>query len=376
MIIKNANVYNENNTFKIRDIHMTEDRITDTSPNGDTIIDATGLYAIPGLTDIHFHGCAGVDFCDGTPKALETIAKYEAANGITTICPATMSLPEEMLSAILKNAADYHQEDGSTLCGINLEGPFLSVKKKGAQNEEYIRKPDLDMFFRLDELSGNMIKLVDVAPEEEGAKDFVVKLKGKKVISLAHTTADYNTAKEAFDLGASHVTHLYNAMPPLHHRDPGVIGAALDTPHCNVELICDSIHIHPSVVRATIKMFGEDRIVFISDSMMATGLPDGEYSLGGQEVKVVGKKAVLKNDEGAIAGSVTNLFDCMKNAVLNMGIPFETAVKASAVNPAKIIGIYEDYGSISCGKIANIVLLDDAFHIKYVIINGKVINKR
>jgi N-acetylglucosamine-6-phosphate deacetylase len=376
MIIKNANVYNENNTFKIRDIYMTEDRITDTAPKGDTTIDATGLYAIPGLTDIHFHGCAGVDFCDGTPKALETIAKYEAANGITTICPATMSLPEEMLSAILKNAADYNQEDGSILCGINLEGPFLSVKKKGAQNEEYIRKPDLDMFFRLDELSGNMIKLVDVAPEEEGAKDFVVKLKGKKVLSLAHTMADYNTAKEAFDLGASHVTHLYNAMPPLHHRDPGVIGAALDTPHCNVELICDSIHIHPSVVRATIKMFGEDRIVFISDSMMATGLPDGEYSLGGQEVKVVGKKAVLKNDEGAIAGSVTNLFDCMKNAVLNMGIPFETAVKASAVNPAKIIGIYEDYGSISCGKIANIVLLDDAFHIKYVIINGKVINKR
>jgi len=376
MIIKNARVFNENQTFEEKAIFIDNDLIVSYNknhPSNDMIIDAAGLYAIPGLTDIHFHGCAGYDFCDGTLEALDTIAKYEAQNGVTTICPATMTLPEERLSDICKNAAIYNNSEGAILCGINMEGPFLSLKKKGAQNAAFLHKPDMEMFDRLDKLSGNKIKLVAIAPEMEGAMDFISELKGKKVISIAHTTADYDTAQEAFQKGASHVTHLYNAMPPFQHRDPGVIGAAFDAPDCKVEIICDGVHIHPSVVRATLKMFGEDRVIFISDSMMATGLPDGKYALGGQEVIVKGRKAELVID-GAIAGSVTNLMDCMKNAVINMGIPLEKAVKAAAVNSAKAIGIYDKFGSISVGKIANIVLLDKDLNIKFVILRGKILN--
>ncbi|MDF2539339.1 MAG: hypothetical protein K0S76_2360 [Herbinix sp.] len=397
MIIKNAKVYSDNFTFVDKDITIEKKYINEnavwpdfsdsTDAFEDTVIDATGLYAIPGLTDLHFHGCAGYDFCDGTREALDAIAEYEAFHGVTTICPATMSLPEETLSMIMKNAASYHNQlnpvshvsialnKGSLLCGINMEGPFLSVKKKGAQNEAFLHLPDLEMFHRLDNLSHHMIKLVAIAPEEEGAQEFIEALKGKKVISIAHSNADYKTAEAAFKKGANHVTHLYNAMPPLHHRDPGVIGAAMDAPECKVELICDGIHIHPSVVRATFKMFGDDRVIFISDSMMATGLPDGNYALGGQAVRVSGNKAVLVND-GAIAGSVVNLMDCMRNAVLSMGIPLETAIKAAAVNPAKQIGIYDKVGSITPGKLANIVLLDKDLRIKHVIINGKEIVRK
>lgn len=369
MIIKNGIVYKENGTFEKGDIFIRNERIVEKGLPEDTILDATGMYLIPGLTDLHFHGCTGYDFCDGTPEAFKAIAKYEAENGVTTICPATMSLPEDRLFDICKAAAEFPDDEGSIFCGINLEGPFLSIKKKGAQNEAYLRKPDLAMFYRLDKISGNQIKIVNIAPEEEDAMEFISELKGKKIISIAHTTADYNTAREAFQKGANQVTHLFNAMLPFLHREPGVIGAAFDTPDCRVELICDGIHLHPSIVRAAIKMFGEDRILFISDSMMATGLPDGQYTLGGQKVKVVDKKATL--EDGTIAGSATNLMDCMINAVQNMGIDLATAVKAVAVNSAKALGIYDQFGSITVGKIANLVLLDQNLKIKLVILKGR-----
>lgn len=372
MIIKNANVFNENNVFEVKDIYIKEDLIVDQNAPDDKVIDGTGLYAIPGLTDIHFHGCVGYDFCDGSHEAIESMAKYQAKNGVTTICPATMTLREETLMKIAEAASNYENEDGAILCGINMEGPYLSVKKKGAQNAAFIRKPDIDMYRKMQEKSGNLIKLVAIAPEEEGAMEFISELKDEVILSLAHTTADYDTAREALEKGASHVTHLYNAMPPFSHREPGVIGAACDMPDCNVELICDGIHIHPSVVRTTFKMFGDDRIILISDSMMATGMPDGEYSLGGQAVKVVANKATLVID-GAIAGSATNLMDCLRNVVRNMEIPLETAVKCAAVNSAKAIGIDDKYGSITPGKIANIVLLDKNLDIKSVILKGKEI---
>lgn len=372
MIIKNAKVFGENNLFEIRDISIEDSLITDQKISDNQVIDGTGLYAIPGLTDIHFHGCVGYDFCDGSHEAIETMAKYQAKNGVTTICPATMTLDEEKLMKIAEVASNYKSVEGSILCGINMEGPYVSVKKKGAQNEAFIRKPDIAMYRKMQEKSGNLIKLVAIAPEEEGAMDFISKLKDEVILSLAHTTADYDTAYEALDKGASHVTHLYNAMPPFSHREPGVIGAACDMPNCNVELICDGIHLHPSVVRTTFKMFGDDRIILISDSMMATGMPDGEYSLGGQAVKVVANKATLVSD-GAIAGSATNLMDCMRNVVKNMGIPLETAVKCAAVNSAKSIGIFDKYGSIAPGKVANIVLLDQNLDIKSVILKGKEI---
>lgn len=200
--------------------------------------------------------------------------------------------------------------------------------------------------------------------------DFIEKKHGEVVLSLAHTAADYDTAILAFEKGASHVTHMYNAMNPFTHRAPGLVGAAADTKKVEVELICDGVHIHPAAVRATFNLFGDDRIILISDSMMATGLEDGDYSLGGQAVKVVGNLATLK--DGTIAGSATNLMDCMRTAVLKMGIPMESAVKCAAVNPAKSVGIYDRCGSITPGKRANVVLLQkEDLSLRQVIVEGK-----
>lgn len=368
MIIKNASVFEENGTFVTKDIYIEGESFTDSSSD-ETVIDADGLYAIPGLTDVHFHGCVGYDFCDGTHEAIRTIAEYELKNGVTNICPATMTYDEDTLSKIGTAAATYDNASGAELVGINMEGPFIAPAKKGAQNGKYIHKPDIDMFRRLQEKAAGLYKLVDIAPEEEGSMDFIEALKDEVTISIAHTTADYEIANEAYKKGARHATHLYNAMPPFSHRAPGVIGAACDNDHVRVELICDGIHIHPSVVRTTFKMFGDDRVILISDSMMATGLTDGDYSLGGQAVKVVGQLATLA--DGTIAGSATNLMGCLRTAVQKMGIPLGSAVKAAAVNSAKAIGIYENYGSITPGKKANLVLLDKDLNIVKIIFKGQ-----
>lgn len=369
MIIKNVRVFTEEKTFEEGIIHIQNGIFTDVSDPDDEVIDGQGCYAIPGLVDIHFHGCVGYDFCDGTREAIEKIAEYEASCGITTIVPATMTLPEEELFQIMRNASACQNEKGAVLAGINMEGPFISESKKGAQAADYIRTPDVDLFRRLQKAANGLIRLVDIAPEEQGAMEFIQKLKDEVHISFAHTTADYDTAKKGYDLGACHATHLYNAMPPMNHREPGIVGAARDSGHVKVELICDGIHIHPSVVRTTFDIFGDDRIVMISDSMRATGLSDGIYTLGGQDVKVVGKLATLVSD-GAIAGSATNLMECLRVAVLKMGIPLTSAVACTTMNPAKSVGLYEKYGSIAPGKAGNVVLLNEDLSLKAVILNG------
>ena len=372
MIIRNVKVFQKDGAFKAGEIYINGSRIADMSQDSgsEEILDGKGAYAIPGLTDIHFHGCVGHDFSDGTPEAIKALAEYELSQGITQICPATMTLAEETLMQISRAAANYDNASGARLVGINMEGPFVSEKKKGAQNGLYIRKPDADMFRRLQKEAGGLYKLIALAPEEEGAMEFIDELKEEAVISLAHTTADYETSMEAFRRGASHVTHLFNAMPPFSHREPGVTGAAFDTPDCDVELIADGIHICPTMVRAVFRLFGDDRVILISDSMMATGLTDGDYSLGGQPVKVKGNLATLA--DGTIAGSATNLMDCLRTAVKKMGIPLESAVKCAAVNSARSIGIDDRYGSLEPGKIANIVLLDEELGLQAVIYDGKV----
>lgn len=378
MIIKNASVFQEDGRFLPGDIYIESDRFVDSAEqlSDRSEIDADGCYAIPGLTDIHFHGCMGHDFCDGTEEAIDAMARYEAEHGVTNMVPATMTLAEETLLGICCTAKAYAEggvrEGRARFQGINMEGPFVSMAKKGAQNGDYIHKPDIAMFDRLNEASGHRIRLVAVAPEEEGAMELISARHGEAVMSLAHSCADYDTAIEAFDRGASHVTHLYNAMNPYTHRAPGPIGAAADREKVEVELICDGVHIHPASVRTTFRIFGSSRIILISDSMRATGLKDGDYSLGGQAVKVVGNRATLA--DGTIAGSATNLMDCMRTAVLNMGIPLEAAVRCATVNPAKSVGIYEQYGSITPGKKADVVLLHKAdLSIRNVILDGQIL---
>lgn len=335
------------------------------------VIDANGQYVIPGLTDIHFHGCMGSDCCDADVEALRAIARYELKCGITSITPATMTMPEDVLSRICAAAKDFLGQSGpdcSDFCGLYMEGPFINSAKKGAQNEKYVIPADTAMLDRLQNISGGMIRTVAIAPEIENAMDFIRENSGRANISIAHTAADYDTAKAAISCGASQLTHAYNAMPPFSHRAPGPIGAASDDARCMAELICDGIHVHPAVVRATFKMFGDDRIIFISDSMRAAGLADGQYDLGGQNVIVKGSLAML--DDGTIAGSVTNLMECMRTAVRAMGIPLASALKCAAVNPAKAVGIYDEYGSITPGKYANIVLLDKNLELKTVLHRG------
>ena len=223
------------------------------------------------------------------------------------------------------------------------------------------------------EVSEGLVKFMGIAPEKsENAVSFIEAVKDKVNVSLAHTNADYDTAMAAFNAGADHAVHLYNAMPAFTHRAPGVIGAVYDSKHVMAEIICDGVHIHPAAVRATFEMMGEDRMILISDSMRAAGMPDGSYTLGGLDVNVVGNRATLASD-GAIAGSVTNLMDCMKTAVKTMNIPLETAVACATINPAKSLGIDAEYGSIRAGKKAHIVLMDQELNVQQVIKDGELL---
>ncbi len=374
MIIKNVQIFQENKTFTPGDIIIHEGKFEDTVHENEAITDGHGWYAIPGLIDIHFHGCAGYDFCDGTREALDKISAYEASVGVTSICPASMTIAESQLYQAMKNAGEYTCSGGAKFRGIHMEGPFISEKKKGAQAAENIRTCDLKLYHSLQEASGNRIRIVDVAPETEGAMSFIEAVKDDVLVSLAHSAATYDTAREAFRRGARHVTHLFNGMSPFHHRDPGIVGAAADSQNCRAELICDSIHVHPAMVRAAFTLFGSDRIILISDSMRATGLADGQYTLGGQNVCVQGKLATLS--DGTIAGSVTSLMGCLQNIVKTMDIPLADAVACSTINPAKEINIYDHCGSITPGKEADLVLLDHDLQVRAVYINGELQNSR
>ena len=373
MRITGGQVFDLHEGFVRRDVCFDGRLLSSSSADGKTY-DASGCYVIPGLTDLHFHGCMGKDFSDADPEGLEIMARYELSQGVTQICPAGMTLLEDQLTKVCQVAAAHRDANkpGAELCGINLEGPFLSTAKKGAQKADWIHAPDVPMFRRLMAASKGLVKLVSIAPEEPGAMEFIEAVEGEVTVSIAHTTADYDTAMEAFRLGARQVTHLFNAMPPFSHRAPGVVGAALDTPICNVELICDGVHIHPSVVRATFKMFGPKRVILVSDTMRAAGMPDGDYTLGGQPVKVKGKYATLA--DGTLAGSVTNLMNCMRTAV-SFGIPLEDAVWAAAVNPARAIGIFSRMGSLEPGKRANVVVLDQNLELKDVFFRGELVDR-
>ena len=374
MIIKNAMVYTPQHVFAKGDIVIRGGRIAfGAAPQLDEeIIDAEGLYALPGLLDLHFHGAVGHDFCDASEEAIQALADFEASKGVLAICPATMTYIEEILGGIMDAAAAHKNGRGADLVGINMEGPFISPDKIGAQNPKYLHKADVDMFRRLQERAGGLIKLVDMAPEEDGALDFIARCRGEVRISIAHTCTSYETAKKAFAAGASHMTHLYNAMPGITHREPGPIIAALED-HAEVELITDGVHIHPAMVRFTFNTFGADRVVLIADSMMACGLPDGQYSLGGQAVTVKGPRATLTEHPGVIAGSATCLYDCMRRAVLDMGVPLESAVRAASENPARSIGVDSDYGSLAAGRYGNVILADRELNIQKVIQKGQVI---
>ena len=313
MEFRNLRLYQPDGSFRTGELVLSGDRIAATPASADAC-DMDGLYAIPGLIDIHVLGCAGHDFSEATEQALSAMARHQADNGVCAFCPATMAAPEAQLTAMMQAAAAYRTERcGAALEGVYLEGPFLSDARRGAQNRAYLQPPDADLFRRLQNEAQGLIRLCALAPELPGGLDMIGELVGEVRLSLAHTEADYDTACEAFRRGAREVTHLFNAMPPMTHREPGLIGAALDNDEVGVELIADGVHVHPSAVRAAFRLF-ENRIVMISDSMSAAGLGDGDYTLGGQDVTVRDGRATLR-DGSSLAGSTANLFECLQSVV-------------------------------------------------------------
>lgn len=374
MRITGGNVFS-GGAFTKAAVEVADGRIAALEPSGGASalsegdIDATGCYVVPGFIDIHFHGCVGADLCDAAKEAVRAIARHEASRGVTSICPATMTYPEDLLASVASTAAAFEPAtDEASLVGINLEGPFISPDKIGAQNPAYVQHADAAMLRRIQEAGRGLVKLVDIAPEGPGALEFVAEVAGEVRVSLAHTCTDYDTARAAFDHGARHMTHLYNAMPGLHHRKPGPIAAAWECPEATVELICDGVHVHPAMARLTFALFGADRICLISDSMRACGLEDGTYDLGGQDVTVRGNVATLA--DGTIAGSVTDLAACVRHAVREMDVPLEDAVLAATLTPARAIGIDGERGSIEVGKIADLVVLDEDLNVKHVVLRG------
>lgn len=374
MILKNAEVFN-GDFEKIRaDVKIEGEKISKIGDfSSEEGLDLTGLVVMPGLIDMHIHGCGGADTGDATPEALETMSQTLVKNGVTSFCPASMTLSFEELTKIFANIdAMKDKVGGAYIHGANMEGPYIAMSKKGAQNPLYVRNPDKEEFKKLYEGCNGAIRVVDIAPECDGGDEFIKEIQPICPVSIAHTDAGYDEAVHAIELGVRHITHLFNAQSGLHHRKPGVVGAAFDVGRANgvrAELICDGFHIHPATLRIAFREMGEDGTVIISDSMKAAGCPDGDYDLGGQPVYVRDGKALLA--DGTIAASTSNVYKELKN-VISFGIPEKQAVKSATINPAKAIRVDGKTGSIEEGKFADILVVDKDYNIKLVIVKGEI----
>ena len=373
MLYKNGYIFT-NGKFVHGSFRVEGDRFTEVLPTvpEEEGVDLQGAYVIPGLVDVHNHGNSGFDFSDGDYEGLVAMAKYLAQNGITSFAPASMTLPYETLSKAFATGAKLRDEKPagcSRIMGIQMEGPFFSEKKKGAQNGAYLRDPDFAAFKKLYFDCGGLVRIADLAPELPGAVEFTKEAIKLCTVSVAHTDATYEEAKAVYDAGATHLTHLFNAMPGIHHRKPGVIGAAAENENVQAELICDGLHVHPSVVRMAFKLF-PGRIVLVSDALRCCGMPDGEYELGGQQVFLQG--SIAKLADGTIAGAATNLYQGMLNAIA-FGISKEEAILSATINPAKALGYGKEIGAIESGYRADFVICDENLNRKKVYIAGEEI---
>ena len=364
MLIKNAKVF-IGKSFVDADIRFDKTISAIGTLDGEADLDARGCYVIPGLVDIHTHGAMGEDFSDGKAAGMQPMADYYAAHGVTSFLATTMTLKEETLTPAMHVIRDFQSDRGAKCAGIHLEGPFLNYAKRGAQAAENLHLPDTSLFDRLNEASGNQVRMVTVACEEEGAMAFIAHVAKTATVSLGHTSCTYEQAMQAFACGATHATHLFNGMDGLHHRKPGIVAAAMDS-GASVELICDGLHIHPAVIRLVHKLYGE-KLNLISDSLRCAGMPDGDYELGGQPITVKNGKATLSGTD-TLAGSSISMIDALRN-VVTFGLPLTDAVYAASTAPALAAGL-TDTGMLQTGKCADLLVLDPNLNLKAVFVNG------
>ena len=342
----------------------------DKVPAGAEIIDASGKYVAPGLIDLHIHGYLGKDVCDGEEESIRTIAGGLVKNGVTGFLPTTMTVDMKVITKALECCRGLMEEskswNGTTILGCHAEGPFINPKKKGAQDPQYILKPDAEFVKKY----ADVIRVISLAPEMDEDFEAIKEIRRDTdvVISMGHTDADYQTAMASTTVGVRHATHLFNAMSALAHRNPGVVGAALNS-DVSTELIVDTFHVNPALYELVYKMKGR-KLCFITDCLPAGGLPEGEYTLGGQ--KFISKGIECRLLDGTIAGSILKLNKGVWNVYTNTSIPLNECVNCASLNPATAIGIADKKGSLEVGKDADIIITDSEFNVEKTIIGGTV----
>ncbi|WP_408006941.1 N-acetylglucosamine-6-phosphate deacetylase [Pseudalkalibacillus sp. A8] len=387
-IITNLKIYNENTVCEKGYVKVVDGKIVEVgdlntlsehNEQYEVIIMPEDHCLIPGMIDVHIHGVAGADTMDATTEALETMAQTLPNEGTTSFLATTITQSHEAIEKALINVADYMgktQTIGkSEILGIHLEGPFISDKRAGAQPLDHITEPDVNVFKKWQKLAQGNIKMVTLAPEEPGGLELISHLKETEVVpSIGHSNATYAEVDQAIESGATHVTHLFNGMRGLHHREPGVAGAALLRDELFVEIIADGIHIRPEMIRLAFQQKTKDKVILITDSIRAKCLKQGRYDLGGQEVNVSETKATLEN--GTLAGSILKMKDALRNFSSYTSCTIRDLIQITAVNPAKQLNVFEHKGSIATGKDADLVILNENLDVVMTFCRGKLAYKQ
>lgn len=385
-IINNLMVHSEKETYKNGYIKVVDGKIAEVGPasqykqddDAKVITLSPDYQAIPGAIDIHIHGASNSDAMDATHDALSTMAKTLPKEGTTSFLATTMTQSTQAIESALLNAGKYIEnqtQENAEIVGVHLEGPFISPARKGAQPEDYIVDPDVTLFKRWQEMAKNQIKLVTLAPEQPNGLDLAAHLRGTGVVaSIGHSDATYDQIDEAIQAGTTHVTHLYNGMRGLHHREPGVLGAAYLRDELYVELIADGIHCRPEMIKLAYNQITSERMILITDSLRAKWLEKGTYDLGGQPVNVDETKATLS--DGTLAGSILKMNDAIKNTMKYTGCSMTDIIKMTAENPAKQLRIFDRKGSIQVGKDADLVILNDRLDVEMTFCRGNLAFKK